>query len=333
MRPMFDTPQRPRRRLLRMLVLLVVGFGVITALLVAAAGDETRQELEYLGEVRSQALQLARSGESVVDLTTRLREIDRDEFTTTFETALGDVAEALLFTEEEPPVESLIPFWSLYRLTLETWDSGLRTFSESLLLAADDPEDEFAETLVAEGLAQLRAGDALYEDVQTFVDRVEVPDPLAPLADVRMSAESGTISSLATSYTVAARATTNTLGLRPELQLSQVLSDPPWQVNANGEVVTVSTESITISAVVTNSGNVASPLESLLLTFIGGAEPLTAQVEVPALDPEGQTTLTFDPIAVTPGTTYTASVELVISSPDSDLTDNAEVVEFLVAPS
>ena len=316
---------------MRTLILTIVGFGVIVALLVAAAGDQTRLELEYLGEMRTQALQLARGGESVVDLTTRLREIDRDEFTTTFDAVVADVGEALLFTEREPPVESLVPMWSLYRLTLETWDSGLRTFSESLLMAADDPQDAFVETLVTEGLAQLRAGDALYAELQQFVERVEVPDPLAPLADVRMSAESGTISSLATSYTVAARATTNSLGLRPELQLSQLLSDPAWQVNANGEVVTVSTETITISAVVTNSGNVASPVESILLTFTGGADPLTAQAEVPALDPDGQTTITFDAIAVTPGTTYTASVELVISSPDSDLTDNSEVVEFLVA--
>ncbi|MGH3650913.1 MAG: hypothetical protein ACRDU9_09420, partial [Acidimicrobiia bacterium] len=141
--------------------------------------------------------------------------------------------------------------------------------------------------------------------------------------------DSGLIS-LSESYVLAARLSTNRLGLRPGLVVSQVVTDPAWQVSVEGQPVVPATESIVVSTVITNSGNVASQPETVNMTFNGGAEPVLAQAEVPPLQPDGQTTIAFPPVEVLPETLYEILVELILSNPDSDLTDNDLRVQFTV---
>jgi hypothetical protein len=93
-----------------------------------------------------------------------------------------------------------------------------------------------------------------------------------------------------------------------------------------------STESVVVSTVITNSGNIASQTEAVTMTLEGGAEPLVTLMEVPPLQPDGQTTVDFPDVDVLPDTLYEVRVELQLSNPDNDLTDNLLRVQFTVSP-
>lgn len=329
----FDPPARSRRKWLgRLIWPALIVIAAVVAVVVTAAGAQTRSELEYLDEIRSQATALSRSGASIADIMARLREVDRAEFTTVFDAASTDLDVALEFVSEEPPTETLIPVWALYRQAVESWSEGVDRLSRSVLQAADNPGETIIVNDVGDALAELRGGDALFLDLKAEFERDEIPEPVSPPVDVTMSPSEGGMFGLATSYVAAAQSSTNGLGLRPGLRVSQVLTDPQWSINVEGQPVVPSTDAVTFSVVVTNSGNVESTPESISIELVGGAEPVLAQAEVPALRPNGQTTITFDPIPVEPDVVYEISVELIVSGLDADLDDNIRVVQFVVNP-
>ncbi|HEX6221991.1 MAG TPA: hypothetical protein VF115_12930 [Acidimicrobiia bacterium] len=317
----------------RLLLPLLITVALIVAVVVTAAGEETRTELDYLDEIKAQGTELARSGAAIREMMPRLREIGREEFTTVMDGVSNDLAVALAFVGSEPPVESLIPVWSLYRQAVEAWDSGVETLSTAILQAADQPDDATVANQVGDGLADLRAGDNLFDDLRSEVVREEVPEPVTPLIDVNMfPAESGGLASLAGTYVAAARASTNNLGLLPGLMVSQLLAEPDWEVSVEDQVVVPFTETLVFSVVVTNIGNVESPPETLSLELLAGEEevPVRATAVVPSLQPSGQITIEFDPMPVAPEITYTIKGELIVSGPDSDPSDNTQTTEFIV---
>lgn len=306
---------------------------VVIAAVVSAAGEETRVELEYLGSIRGQAEQLALSGTSVADVMSRVDQIGRDEFTTVFSAVGADLDEAQAFVGEEPPTDSLIPVWALYRQAVTAWDRGTRGLAQAILQAADDPDDMTAIDSTVDAIADLRAGDTLSQDMKAEFAREEIPDPVAPPVDVVFSPSDGGLGSISRSYVVAARRSTSQLGLHPGLAMSQVVSDPGWDVNVEGETVVPATDTVAFAAVITNSGNVASEPESATMEVtVGTEDPLAvATEEVPALQPDGQTTVEFEPLELDPDIVYEVRVALELSNPDSDLTDNERTVEFTIS--
>lgn len=310
---------------------------VIVAVVVSAAGEQTRVELAYLDDMRSQATEMARSGSIISNVMSRIAEINREEFTTALDSVSADLDVALAFVADEPPTQSLIPVWSLYRQAVQAWSDGVEGISTAILQAADDPEDDTVISITGDALADLRAGDNLYQNLQTEFERDEIPEPVGPLADVRLSPGDGGLFSQTQSYVAAARRSTNGLGLRPGLRVSQVVSNPEWEINVDRQAVVPNTESITFTAVITNAGNIASGTESVQITVQtteeGEVEPVAAVAEVPPLQPKGQTTVEFTAVEVIPDVLYRISVELILTAPDFDPTDNLLEVEFTVNPS
>ncbi|HEX6286108.1 MAG TPA: hypothetical protein VFZ80_01365 [Acidimicrobiia bacterium] len=315
----------------RLLLPLLITIALIVAVVVTAAGEETRTEIEYLDEIRGQATELARSGSAIRQMMPRLREIGRDEFTTVMDSVTNDVAVSLAFVGSEPPVDSLIPIWSLYRQAVQAWESGVSTLSTSILQAADQPDDATVANLIGDGLADLRAGDELFDLLRSEVEREEIPDPISPITDVNLfPADGGGLASLAGTYVAAARASTNNLGLLPGLRVSQVLAEPDWDVSVEDEVVIPFTETVVFSVVVTNIGNVESEPGTLSLELVGGEVPVRATAQVRALNPNGQTTIVFEPIEVFPDIAYQVTGELIVDGPDSDPSDNRQSTTFTV---
>lgn len=322
--------------MVRLLWPILIIAAVVVAVSVTAAGEETRTELEYLDEIRVQTSTLARSGASINEIMPRLREIGREEFTTVFDAASADLDVAVAFVADRPPAETLIPVWALYRQTVTAWSAGVNGLETAILNAADDPDDTRAADSVGDALADLRAGDNLYIDLQAEFELEEVPQPVAPLGAVAMlpMSESGLLS-LADSYVASSRASTNQLGLRPGLRVSQVVSDPSFQINVDAQAVVPATETVVFSTVITNTGNVASAPETVSATLLGGADaaaeaPPFAQVEVPPLEPGSQTTIEFPEVEVLPEILYEVRVFLELTNPDSDLTDNEVRIQFTV---
>lgn len=317
----------------RLLWPVLIAAAVIIAVVVSAAGEQTRVELEYLDDIRTQADVLSRSGLSVADVMSRVAEIDREEFTTVFESVSEDLAAAQEFVSAEPPTESLIPVWALYRQAVQAWDDGISGLSAAILRAADDSEDITVVNATGDSLADLRAGDALYQDLKVEVEREEIPQPVSPLVDVRMTPTDADLFTQSFSYVAAARRSTNQLGLRPGLQVSQVVSDPLWQANVDGQPVVPATDAVAFSTVITNSGNVASAPESVtmaIVEMVEDAEPIVVSAEVPVLQPDGQTTIQFDAVELLAETPYQVSVTLELSNPDANPDDNTQSVQFII---
>lgn len=325
----FDPPPR-RRATIRILVLALVALAVIVAVIVSASGEETRSELEYLEEMQSQASEIAKSGDALRDVVSRLQRIDRPEFVNVIDGIREDLGVALAFVESEPPTTSLLSVRSMYRQALKAWDSGVEGYGASVLAAADDPESIVVADTMAEALAELRAGDELYADMVVDMRHDEVPNPLTDMPTVELMPADGTLVSLSASYIDSARSPNSGLALRPGLTVSQVVSDPEWQLNPSDEVVVPQTEEVTFSVVVTNVGNVRSGGETLVLTLTGGPEQVRLTADIDALQPNQQVTIIFEPLAVEPGGFYEVAAALAVTSEDANLDDNELRVQFTV---
>lgn len=303
---------------------------MVVAVVVSASGQETRAELEYLEEMQAQAEEISKSGDALRDVVSRLQRIDRTEFVNVIEGIQEDLAVSLAFVESEPPTNSLLSVRAMYRQALKAWDRGVEGYGESVLAAADDPQSVVVADVMAEALAELRAGDGLYADMVVDMRHDEVPNPLTDMPGVELMPATGSLVGLSASYIDSARSPNSGLALRPGLSLSQIVSDPEWQLNPSDQVVVPLTDEITFSVVVTNVGNVRSGGETVVLTLTGGPEQVRHTAGVDPLQPNQQITLVFEPLAMEPGGLYEVTASLVVTSEDSNLEDNELRVEFSV---
>lgn len=309
---------------------ILIAVAVIVALVVSESGEETRFELSYVEEIDSQAAELAKSGDALREVVSRLQRIDRVEFVTVIEGIREDLAVGLAFVEDDLPLPSLIPVRAQYRISLQTWSRGVDGFELAVLEAADNPDSIVAVDGMADALAELRAGDSLYASLVVDMRRDDVPNPLTELPRVELSPAEGSLVSLSAAYIDSARSPNSGLALRPGLAVSQLVSDPEWQVNPSDQVVVPTTEEIVFSAVITNVGNVPSQSEALVLTLIGGPEEIRLQVELTPLSPNQQVAIPFEPVTVAPGGIYEVRVKLVVTGEDSNPDDNERAVQFTV---
>ena len=324
-------PPKPRRRIVGRIVWPVVITALtVIAFAVSSAGSDTRQDLEYLDELHAQAVHLSIGGESLNDVMSRLARVDRTELVTVVDGIREDLAAGILFVEEAPPSDELVAVRSLYTQALVAWDGGVGGLASGLLTAADDPTNTAVIDIVANALAELRAGDELYAVMVGELERAEVPDPVAPMPDVVMMPAQGELFGLSQAYVGAARSSRNNLALKPGLAISRLIPEPDWTVNPDEQVVVPNTSSIIFSVVITNSGNVVGLEETLNLTVTGGPEPFIGEAVVESLQPGEQTTVAFDPVPVEGGGVYDVTATLIISGSDTNFDDNEIFVVFRV---
>jgi len=303
---------------------------VVLAVVVSAAGDDTRAELAYLDELQSQSVELAKAGDALRDVVSRLPRIERTEFVTVIDGISADIDEGMEFVEHDPPTAQFAGVRALYRQALLAWDSGITGFGSSILLAADEPENLLVVDLMAEALAELRAGDGIYVDLVAEISRDELPQPPSPMADVMLLPAEGSLVTLSVSYIDLARSPNNSLGLRPGLSVSQLLADPQWQVDPTDQAILPATDAVIFSVVITNAGNVTSAEDNLVVTLTGGPEQLRSQVAIEPLEPDQQVTVIVEPMPVEAGGVYEVVAAIAISENDSNFDDNSISVEFAV---
>ena len=327
----FDPPSRTRRRFWNRLIWpLLVIIAVVVALVVSSAGEDTRIELEYLESVQDQSADLARSGDALRDVVSRLQRIERNELVTVIDGIEEDLAAGLELTEPGPPLNSLIAVNALYREALETWRTGVTGYEAAILLAADEPDNLGAIDGVADALAEIRAGDHAYARMVTAMGREDVPEPLSPMPAVTLMPAEGRLLSLAAAYVDSARSENSSLALRPGLAVSQIVPEPDWEINPDGQPVLPATQSVVFSVVVSNVGNVDSDPAPVVLELIGGPEPIRITDEVGMLEPDQQVTIVFDALDVEPGGIYEIRASLAVTGNDVSFEDNEISVEFTV---
>jgi len=325
----FDSPAR--RRIPRIVWPILIVAAVAVVLVVSASSDETRAELSYLEEVRAQAMEIAKDGESLRDAASRLAQIDRSELTTVIDTVGEDLAAGLDLVAEDPPAPSLLSVRAMYRQALTVWDRGVEGFGAAVLAAVDNPESSLAYDMMAEALAELRAGDSLYGDLVADMGHTDVPDPLIELPAVELAPGEGALVGLSVSYVDSARSKGGGLALRSGLAVSQILADPEWRVTSEDEAVVPAAETVVFSVVVSNVGNVAVEGESVTLTLGGGGEERQLTSEVGRLAPDERVTIAFEPLGVRTGNVYIVTAAVAAVEGDADTEDNKISVQFTVA--
>ena len=327
----FEIPSRPRRRLVGRLILpLLVAGLVVLGIVITAAGAETRAQIDYLDRLSERASLLADGPVALTGVISRLATISRVEFTTAMDGLIEDLDAAAEVLAEGPPNRAVLPVRALYRQAVNAWREGVSGMSVALLQAADNPNDPAPVDQLVVALSMLQVGDEVWAELLLDVETDDVPDPLRPFPEIAMTPTGGAALDVALGYIGAARAETNTLGLRPGIKVSSLLSDPEWHVDAQDQVVVPVTDQVVFSVVVTNVGNITTEAETLILTVGGGPEPVQLQLPVEPLAPERQVTLTFDPVTVEPGGVYEVVAEITVDTPDLDLTDNRIAVQFHV---
>ncbi len=323
-------PQPKRRTRWRFIWPLLLTAGVAVAFVAASASRETRDDLEYVEAMHDELTDISFDSDAFTDVTRRLFSVDRVEFVTVTDSLRSNLAVGLNRIENETPTDILIATHHLYRQTLEAWSAGVSQYTSAILVAADDPENEFVEDQVAEALAAMRAGDDLYVALLHELGMEDVPQPVAPMPQVTMSPAEGSLVTLARTHVTAARSTGNGLALRPGLGVSQLVSDPEMLIGPDGQAAVPATETMVFTVVVTNAGNVLSEEEMLTLTITGGEVPLEMTADVAPLQPGRQTSITFDAVPVAGGLVYEATAALLVTNPDATLDDNQRSVIFLV---
>jgi hypothetical protein len=311
---------------------LLITLAAVVAIATSGSGNDARAELEYLDAVQEEASALATKGAALGDVASRLARIDRTELVTVIDGLRADLAAGLELAEQAPPSETLFAVNALHRQALAAWDAGVSGLGSALLVAADDPTSTVVVDNIANALGELRAGDRLYQDMLIELAREEVPDPAAPMPQVVLMPTTGGLTSLAQAYVLAARSPESNLALRPGLAVSQVATEPEWEVNPEDVVIVPNTDTLTFNVVVSNLGNVISPAVSLNFELsTEEQDPVIFEEPVPTLEPQQQTTISFPDIDVDSGESYEVALTLIGVQTDVNADDNEKRVEFTVS--
>jgi hypothetical protein len=327
---LIDQPKPRRRSLGRFLWPLVITAAAVVAVVITSAGDDTRAELAYLGELHESASNLSIGADSLRVVISRLARIERSELETATNGLREDLETAQELVERGPSSNILVGANAAYRRAVEAWTVGVSGFSSGILTAADDPTNTVVADNIANALAELRAGDRLYSDVVRELEVEGVPDPVAPMPEILMLPAEGELFTLSLAYVEAARSPNSGIPLRPGLQVASITSDPLWNVDPNDQAIVPATEQLSFSVVVNNAGNIASEPEPIELTLAGESDPVILSEIIPSLAPGQQTAVRFLEIPVTPGSLYEVAAALTAAANDTNLEDNTLTVLFEV---
>jgi hypothetical protein len=309
---------------------VIITAAAVVAVVVSGAGDDTRAELGYLGEMHDHVMTLSVGGDSLEVVISRLSRIERDELVTATDAIVGELTSAMELAEAGAPSETLVAANALFREAVEAWTVGMSGFTSAILVAADEPDNTVVVDNIANSLVELRSGDRLYTELVQELESEDVPEPVAPMPEVTLIPAEGEIISLAQAYVEAARAVNSGLALRPGLKVSSVVSTPAWQTSPEDQAIMPATETATFSVVVTNVGNVASDPQPIALTLLGGPEQVVMEESVRALEPGEQTSVRFADLGVAPGGVYEVVAEFLDLTNDVDFEDNRLGVTFTV---
>lgn len=327
---MFESPRRRRRR--RIIWPLLVTLLVVVGVLVATAGGDARTTIGYLEDVQTSATEISRAGSTLIDLVGDLSRVDRSEF----QSVVGGVSESLdgaaEVAERETPDPQLVGAMTLYRLALDSWRQGIEGFSDAILQAADEPNDDTVVDQLASAVVSVRAGNDIYGALLDEFARADVPSPVADMPEIRLLPLDTPITVLAPAWVSAVQSDASGLPMRPSVRIEQVSTEPDWVQSSDGTVVVPAVaDTIDVMVVIGNGGNTATEEALVSLTLTGpDEEPVELEESVESIQPGTSTSVAFRGLAVTPGVFYELLVELDPQGPDTHSEDNRQSTGFLV---
>ena len=322
----FSRPRRRRRWLIPLIGVTLV-LGAVALSQAATPSDPLLAE-----DIRSNAMRVSRRADVFLDLMVRMGSVDRVELQTVTDEAQTRLAEVRNFIAGvENPASDYVKVLALFDLALESWSRGAGGLAEHLLAAADGADPPGLADLVVDDLLELRAGDRLYREAVATLIAADVTQPVSPMPDIRFLPDGYPLAAGAQTLLAQARVPGSPLALRSSLAVEQVTTVPEWVLDTEGTLVVDATEQLVVRVVVTNAGNARSEPSALTVEAVGGdGSAQEATLAVPALDAGAKTTITFDPLQVTPGRSYSMAVRLALAPGEGETEDNSRTLTFRV---
>jgi hypothetical protein len=122
------------------------------------------------------------------------------------------------------------------------------------------------------------------------------------------------------------------LDLRRDLEVSAVKLDPKEVKVDNGDLILPATDSIVVEASVRNSGNQPESDLVVSVTLRDSVGTVAGQFtdRVGTLDPRASTTVDFNPLTVSPGSTYTMTVSVAVVPEELDVENNVKQISIRI---
>jgi len=277
-------------------------------------------------------MQVSRRADVFREMLARMGSVDRVELTTVTDEALTRMSEVRTYLADlEDPSGEVAGVVVVFDLALESWTMGLEGFVQHLLAVADGDGALGRADLLLDDLLDLRAGDRLYAEAVAALASADVTQPVSSMPDVRFLPEGYPIAPAAQTVLAQAAVEGSPLALNPALVIEQVTTVPEWVLDTEGALVLDASEEVVVRVVVTNAGNAASDPTGVSTELVGGdGSAQSATVEVAALAPGAKTTVTFDPLAVTPGRSYSLVVRLELAPGEEDSDGKSRTLAFRV---
>jgi hypothetical protein len=320
--------QRRRRRLWWMLgiaaVLIGIAYGVVQ---VQGESELTREYLDTAMEVAEGELA---ASDSLQTMITNLETLQRAAMIDTLDALESRLAQLTTALEGASPPEGLRRGHVFLQIATASWRNGMATARQGLIAVSDNPLDEAAQALLADGLVDLRVGDSAYRGFLSEMVGVDttlqggpfpaisfVPDAQAALFDPR---------EIARRLFVTPGLTTQT-----NLAVADLKLEPGPVGEADGIPVVPAGSSLTAEVTVSNRGNTDAELITVVLDLVSdSAEPAQSRQVVNSLASGALTTLVFRDLPVEPGGRY--EVIATIENADDDASDNVIRMLFSVNP-
>lgn len=283
-------------------------------------------------DIRSAVMPVSRRADVFRDMLARMGSVDRVELQTVTDEAIKRMVGVREFVAalDDPPGE-VVGVLALLELANESWEAGMEGFTRHLLAAADGDGSLGLNDALIDDLLELRAGDRLYREAVALLGAADVTQPVSAMPDVRFLPEGYPLVPAVQTLLAHARVEGSLLALRASLAVEQVTTVPEWVLDTEGTLVVDASEELVVRVVVTNAGNAASEGSSLTAEVVGGdGSAQSATLDVPPLAAGAKTTITYEPLQVTPGRSYSLVVRLALAPGEGQTADNSRTLSFRV---
>lgn len=315
-----------RRRQFAIVLTLAVLAGVVA--LAARYRTERRDTMDYLALVNEIAQDELVTSESLRELFDTLGSLDRPDIVERIELLGEQVESSQAQLSEAVVTRPAAEVHGLFTVAIRSWTDGVTALGDAVVEVMDQPDDaEQAPASYTTATTQLRVGDEAYAAFLDAVERLdaEFQPPVYPTVAFVGGDEPADLETIASRLRLRRSFTER----RDVSVIANTLPEPTG--DRNGVAVIPFAETMDVTAIVTNAGNVIQ--EEIEVTLVlsadgaNGPEPFQERRFIPSLEPDASMSLEFSGLAMAPGTLYTLHVSASILD-DADVENNVWQVTF-----
>ncbi len=325
--PLTSNRRARRGRRLWLFLLLAVTIGMIA--IAIGMRSERRQVAAYLDMAKQVAESEQEMSIALGELFRSLGNLDRPDILdrlVELDQRGADIRAQLREAEVPGPVSEVHGFLTV---AASAWGDAVAALDEAFVMSLDEPEEREGPDMFDAAFELLEVGDRAYLGFEAAIAKLDPETVTYTYPDVRYVADD-TEFVYQTNYVTGRLSGLVALSERHDITVAGAMSPEPVG-ERNGFPVIPFTETVSIQAVITNTGNETETQVPVILelTTISGDDLIVEQSMVEMLEPDAATTLTFSDIAVAPGVIYEVVVRAQLAG-DADIANDSWNQPFIV---